>query len=272
MHEILTMLEPGSLVLDLGCADGSFSDTSTGATVIRLDLELPSKKKTNSSFVRGDAANLPFRDRTFSAIISNHSLEHFDNLAAVLAEIKRIIRPDGALFVSVPDASTITDKLYRWLARGGGHVNPFVSPTATASLIVSATGMRHVATRTLYSSLSFLNSRHSPRPRPKRLLMLGGGHEMTLFAFVWLSRRLDSLLGTRLSVLGWAFYFGNISAVDVDTTGWPNVCVRCGSGFPERYILCEGHCRRQPFRRYFGFALYSCPLCGALNPFIQRLP
>lgn len=117
MHEILTMLEPGSLVLDLGCADGSFSDTSTGATVIRLDLELPSKKKTNSSFVRGDAANLPFRDRTFSAIISNHSLEHFDNLAAVLAEIKRIIRPDGALFVSVPDASTITDKLYRWLAR-----------------------------------------------------------------------------------------------------------------------------------------------------------
>src|SRR4029077_8355318 len=128
-------------------------------------------------FVQSDAAKLPFADQTFDAVISNHSLEHFDDLVGSLREIGRVISPTGSLFVAVPDASTLTDKLYRWLGRGGGHVNAFTSADKTAALIEQTTAMPHAATKILCSSLSFLNRRNAPRPVPRRLWLLGGGYE-----------------------------------------------------------------------------------------------
>ena len=73
-----------------------------------------------------------------------------------------VIRPGGALYVAVPDASTVTDKVYRWLGRGGGHVNAFVSAADVAERVERGTGLGLAATRTLCSSLSFLNRRVAP--------------------------------------------------------------------------------------------------------------
>ncbi len=64
--------------------------------------------------------HLPFADRTFDAVISNHSLEHFEDLAGALGEIGRVLKPSGAVHIVVPDASTFCHRGYRWLARGGG--------------------------------------------------------------------------------------------------------------------------------------------------------
>ena len=249
MHEILKRLSTSSFVLDLGCASGSFAQENTAATVVRFDRE-PARSAPRQ-FVQGDAAKLPFADATFAAVISNHSLEHFEELDGALREIGRVLRSDGALFVAVPDASTFTDKLYRSLAKGGGHVNPFTSARDLAGRIERATGLRHLATRTLYSSLSFLNSRNSPRPRPRRLMLLGGGAEWTLFLYAWFSRRLDRWLGSRISVYGWALYFSRES-FPIDTDPWPNVCLRCGGGTPRSML---------PKAR-----VYRCPYCGAMNP------
>src|SRR4051812_48314919 len=165
MHEILDGLSHSAFVLDLGCARGSFDASSTRATVVRLDRVVGSVP--GEHIVQGDAERLPFAAETMAAIIANHSLEHFDDLQVCLREIGRVIRRDGALFVSVPDASTLTDKLYRWLAGGGGHVNPFIAPEQVIRMIEAETGLPHVATRVLCSSFSFLNRRNSPRPRPR---------------------------------------------------------------------------------------------------------
>lgn len=110
----------------------------------------------------------------------------------------------GRCFVSVPDATTLTDKLYRWLARGGGHVNAFKAADEVGAAISAANGLVHVATRTLCSSLSFLHRHNAPKPRPRRLLLLGGGATWTLLLYTWLSRRIDRFLNTRTSVYGWA--------------------------------------------------------------------
>jgi SAM-dependent methyltransferase len=123
---------------------------------------------------------LPFASGSIDAIVANHSLKHFDELAACLAEMGRVTGGRGALYVAVPDASTLTDRLYRWLGDGGGHVNAFVEAAAVARQIEDATGLRHVATRTLCSSLSFLHRDNAPHPRPRRLALLGGGHLWTL--------------------------------------------------------------------------------------------
>src|SRR5258707_9821545 len=131
MHEILKGLPAGSLVLDLGSAGGSFSQAVTPADVVRVDRDDWPARGARERFVQADAAALHFADHTVAAVVSNHSLEHFEDLTSALHEIGRVLRPSGSLFVAVPDASTLTDNLYRWLARGGGHVNAFTSPTET---------------------------------------------------------------------------------------------------------------------------------------------
>ena len=260
MHEILRHLPAGSRVLDLGCNEGSFAEASTSATVVRIDRETPTRPGDHRRFVQCDAGKLPFADHSFAAVVSNHSLEHFEDLAGTLAEISRIVKADGAVFVSVPDASTITDKLYRWLARGGGHVNAFTSAEKTAAAIAAGTGLRHVGTRVLYSSLSFLNRRNVTGWPPKRLLLLGAGAEWTLFLYEWVSRKLDRWFGTRTGIYGWAFYFGRVGE-PVDVASWINVCIRCGSGHPSSKL--------QPRRNALGVRCYRCPFCGARNPFAE---
>ena len=258
MHEILGKLPPSARVLDLGCADGSFAQESTLATTIRVDLGVP-KRARSAAFVQADASALPFKGCSFAAVVSNHSLEHFDQLDLVLAEIGRVVQSDGALFVAVPDASTLTDKLYRRLAKGGGHVNPFTSADGLAVRIESSTGLKHVATRTLHTSLSFLNKRNARGPRPRRLLLFGDGAEWSLFLFSWLSRRLDRWFHTRISVYGWALYFGAIAELP-DPRPWINVCIRCGSGVPPETALSRS-------RRAALLRVYDCPSCGAINPY-----
>jgi SAM-dependent methyltransferase len=206
---------------------------------------------------------LPFADGAFAAVISNHSVEHFVDLDAALREIGRVIRPGGALYVAVPDASTLTDRLYRWLGRGGGHVNAFRSAAEVVGRVERATGLGHAASRTLCSSLSFLNRHVAPRPYPRRLMLLGGGFEWTLFLFVWLSRWMDRTFHTRLGVYGWAFYFGRRPA-QIDLSVWQNVCIRCGAGHPAE--LLRERSRVRPFLRWL--EVYACPICQALNPFI----
>lgn len=262
MHEIIADLPKGALVLDIGSAGASFSDTATSATVIRADKELP--QTTPSYFVRADAAKLPFPDSIFQAVVSNHSLEHFADLEGALREIGRVLCPNGSLFVSVPDASTFTDRLYRWLARGGGHVNAFTSDADLASFIERLAGFKHVATRTLCSSLSFLNRRTAKGQLPRRLCLLGGGYQWTLFLYVWLSRRIDRYLGTRTSIYGWALYFGNIPR-PVDTQIHRNVCIRCGAGHAASVLKPHSYARGLLPR----LQVYECPNCGTRNPFAR---
>jgi len=260
MYEILDGLARTAFVLDLGCARGSFNASSTRATVVRLDRVVD--HIPGEHIVNGDAALLPFSAESMAAIVANHSLEHFDDLQGCLREIGRVIRRDGALFVSVPDASTLTDKLYRWLARGGGHVNPFVAPEQVIRMVEAETGLPHVATRVLCSSLSFLNRRNAPRPRPRRRLLVGGGYEWSLLLYTWISRRIDRILHLRTSVYGWAFYFGDISA-DIDPAVSWNVCIRCGSGVRTANLYSGGYVRRN----WCGVRMYACPCCGATNTF-----
>ncbi len=250
MDEILADLSAGSRVLDLGSGAGSFRADAYAALTIRADIERVATHAPGPR-VQADAASLPFTSQAFDAVISNHSLEHLPELDAALKEMGRVVKPGGAIYISTPDASTFTDKLYRWLARGGGHVNAFTDAVALAHRVEQSTGLRHVATRPLYTSLSFLNSRNRKAPPPRKLLLLANGNETVLLLLTTALRLSDRLLGTRLSCYGWGMYFG---AVDhpVDVEPWRNVCVRCGAGHPQKRLKGQR-------------LLYRCPACGARN-------
>jgi SAM-dependent methyltransferase len=261
MFEYLSSLRNCHRILDLGSASGSFDSTITRARVFRVDLEACDNKH-GGCFVRADSAALPFRAECFDIIVANHSLEHFVELEAARCEIGRVIKAGGTLFVSVPDASTLSDRIYRWLGRGGGHVNAFVHEDELPRFISEKAKIPHTGTVLLHSGLSFMN-RGNIKKIQKKLWLLGGGYEGVLrfatFSFRWL----DHELGTRLSVYGWAYYFG--AYCPADKAARTNVCIRCGSGHRASALLEQGLFRRLIFPAFF------CANCGAENFFTTDL-
>ena len=256
MTELLAQLSSGARVLDLGARGGSFACNRDDLLVVRLDLEPPSTRK-GGAYVAGDAARLPFADRSFDLIVSNHSLEHFVEMEACLREIGRIAKSGATLYVAVPDAGTLTDRIYRWIGRGGGHVNAFRTASDVIEPVERLTGLKHQRTRTLHSGLSFLNRETIAGWPPKKLILFGNGSENFLARFLWILRRLDRKFGTHLSVYGWEFHFGALTPEPADA--WINVCVRCGAGLAVAYLEDIGAIRgnrTQPYR---------CPACGAFN-------
>ena len=257
MQAILRHLPAGARVLDLGCRDGSFPRTDyPDLRFTALDRE------AGAAEVQADAAALPFQDAAFHAVIAFHSLEHMEALDAVLSEMGRVLRPDGSIYVSVPDASTFSDRLYRWIYHGGGHVNLFRNPAELTGRITSATGLPLRATRVLHASFLYLERRHfRPRP-PRRMWLFANGDGRVILALSFLLRTVDRLASTRLSVYGWAFWFGNLRE-PVDTLAWTNVCVHCGSGTPAELL---------PVRRRFLLRSYDCASCGASNLYTPDRP
>lgn len=263
MDEILRRLPAAARVLDLGSAGGSFDARRYRCRTFRVDRERA--PESAAGFVQADAVALPFPSTTFDAVIANHSVEHFSDLDRALGEIGRVLKPSGALFVSVPDATTFTDRLYRWLGRGGGHVNNFRSAGEVIERIQRVTGLQAAACRLLHTSLSFLNRRNLKTRPQRKLLLFAGGREPVLIVLNAVLRIADRMFGTRLSVYGWALYFGSVPQ-PLDATPRVNVCVRCGAGHAAAWLISSGCVRgRFPFRRY------TCPACGAHNCFTGEL-
>ena len=259
MYEILDSLPPTAKVLDVGSREGSFRAEDYRFTTVRVDLNVPVHR--DQSFIRADVIQMPFASGTFDAVILNHCLEHFVDLKRSIQEVGRVVHRHGAAFVSIPDASSLSDKLYRRVARdAGGHVNMFRSAPEVEKLLEWYLGVPHVATRTLYGGLSFLNRRNIVGRTEIRSQMRFSGFPEPVLALLNASLRLlDKSHRTRLSVYGWAMYFGRVPQI-VGETPLNNVCMRCGKGVSfaetQAYVCMK--------RGLLG-SRYRCPDCGAVN-------
>jgi glycosyltransferase involved in cell wall biosynthesis/ubiquinone/menaquinone biosynthesis C-methylase UbiE len=102
----------GQKVLEIGGGMGTdlAQFASSGAVVTDLDLsaghlELAKENFTlrglNGAFVLHDAETLPFDDNTFDVVYSNGVIHHTPNTRAVVAEIRRVLKPQGKAVVMV---------------------------------------------------------------------------------------------------------------------------------------------------------------------------
>ena len=92
-------------VLDLGCGAGDSVDLFrsldpnvrwTGADV-EDSPEVAQRTRTDAEFVTFDGLRLPFADRSFDLVYCKQVLEHVRHPAPLLAEVARVLRPEGAL-------------------------------------------------------------------------------------------------------------------------------------------------------------------------------
>lgn len=91
-------------VLDFGCGSKPYEDAFINASeYVGVDLAVSGHKHYDSKVdVYYDGRTLPFDDASFDAVVAFEVFEHLFNLEEMLNEIRRVIRPGGKLFFTVP--------------------------------------------------------------------------------------------------------------------------------------------------------------------------
>jgi arsenite methyltransferase len=136
-------VRPGERVLDVGSGPGFLAaemaaDAGAGGRVHGLDpsdsmLDLARRRTAGPDaapleFQVGDALAVPFADASFDAVVSTQVLEYVEDVAAALAEARRVLRPGGRLLVLDTDWDSIVwhtaepDRMHRVLAAWTEHL------------------------------------------------------------------------------------------------------------------------------------------------------
>lgn len=119
-------LVEGRDVLDAACGEGYGSHllAARARSVTGLDIGEEAVahareryRRDNLRFEQGDATRLPYEDDRFDVVISFETLEHLEHQETLLAEFRRVLRPEGFLVISSPDRKTYSDET--------GYDNPF---------------------------------------------------------------------------------------------------------------------------------------------------
>ena len=120
IEKTIKMVE-GKKILDVGCAGGGLSKmlADVGFTVHAIDILKESievaKEFANSPKITYEARDVlkePFSDESFDGVIFLETIEHVENPAQFLREFHRILRTNGHLIVSTPNATSIKNLLY----------------------------------------------------------------------------------------------------------------------------------------------------------------
>jgi len=103
----------GKRLLDAACGEGYGCAlvASVAFEVIGVDIDGESIRhassryggKSNLRFVEGSCAALPLADACVDVVLSFETIEHVVEQAAMLAEFRRVLAPDGILIVSSPN-------------------------------------------------------------------------------------------------------------------------------------------------------------------------
>jgi SAM-dependent methyltransferase len=141
-------LRPGATVLDAGCGSGQFAVAfaELGCLVTGIDVspEMLSRARAHAvergvsvAWRDGDLAHIADPTATYDAIHARVSLQFMVDLVATLGEFRRVLKPAGRLFASVPGAlSPIYGRSWRRFLEPEGAAVNFVTPWELEALLV----------------------------------------------------------------------------------------------------------------------------------------
>ena len=114
------LLATGKHVLDVGSGEGYGSHllSDRAASVVGVDLSPDAVRHAsdryatqcpNLRYVHGSATGLPIEARSIDLVVAFEVLEHLAEHDAMLAEVRRVLRPGGLFLVSTPNKVAYSD-------------------------------------------------------------------------------------------------------------------------------------------------------------------
>lgn len=150
----------GKVVVDIGCGGGLMSVplAQRGARVTGFDLSEPSLAEARrhapdgALFVEADARSVPFPKSAADIVILADILDHIADYDTVLAEVARILRPGGYLYVN-----TINRTWQSWLlAYQLGEMLRLIPPgTHDFSLFIKPAELKKAAENNHFTTCSW---------------------------------------------------------------------------------------------------------------------
>jgi SAM-dependent methyltransferase len=109
----------GKAVLDVACGTGGWlawfhehgARTVAGIDLSGKAIQACLRRLPDGEFHCGPAEVLPFPSTAFDIVTCMGSLEHFLDKPAALAEMRRVLKPDGFIVLLVPNAGFLTRRL-----------------------------------------------------------------------------------------------------------------------------------------------------------------
>src|SRR5437016_1876564 len=120
-------------VLDVGAGSGLLQDEVSDYT--GLDISATARRYYHKPFVQADARAIPFPDGRFDAVWSIWVLEHIPNPEMALTEMRRVLKPNGLLFL---DPAWLVSPL----APQGYHVRPYAAFGIRGKIVKASSALR----------------------------------------------------------------------------------------------------------------------------------
>jgi SAM-dependent methyltransferase len=124
-------LRDGGRVLDAGCGtggylrwlleEGSFAEAA-GIDLASSAIDYARTRVPEADLRVAPLSQLPFPDESFDLVVTNDVLQHVDEaeLDKSLAELRRVLRPDGTLLVRTNGSSSLRRERSDWRAYDSG--------------------------------------------------------------------------------------------------------------------------------------------------------
>lgn len=110
IEKYITKITKNADILDIGSGEGVLVEKfrELGYNIIGVDLNYASKY-----VIKGDMTKLPFKDEIFKNILCLDVLEHlnFDEQKEALSEIKRVLKKNGELILSIPNLAHFASRI-----------------------------------------------------------------------------------------------------------------------------------------------------------------
>jgi SAM-dependent methyltransferase len=125
VREVAAALPPGTRLADVGAGDAPYRELFAHLDYVTVDWEHSVHPGARRVDIVASAERIPVADGSFDAVLSTQVLEHVAEPVSVLAELRRILRPGGRLFLTVPLAWELHEQpfdFYRYTPSGLEHL------------------------------------------------------------------------------------------------------------------------------------------------------